>query len=162
MARLTTSSDARILITVLVMARRNIFEDTSSLEVVMASEADATKVLAGSDGTSEAAVIVVDEEGFDLASVIPLEPVRGCDEREPRTLGRNLEGSDEEEHVQRRQLADVQAEAALETFVDRELLVPGELLVACERWVADHGIRSFTHLVQQKVSGVEFELGHAA
>ena len=33
----------------------------------MASEADAMEVLAGSDGTSEVAVIVVDEEGFDLA-----------------------------------------------------------------------------------------------
>jgi len=67
MARLTTSSDACILITLLVMARRTIFGDTSSLEVVMASGADATEVLAGSDGTSEVVVIVVDEEGFDLA-----------------------------------------------------------------------------------------------
>ena len=49
MARLTTSSDAHILITLLVMARSNIFWDTES------------------DGTSEAAVVVVDEEGFDLA-----------------------------------------------------------------------------------------------
>jgi len=67
MARLTTSSDARILITLLVMARRNIFWDTSSLEVAMASEADATEVLVGSGGTSEVAVVVVDEEDFDLA-----------------------------------------------------------------------------------------------
>ena len=49
------------------MARRTIFGDTSLLEVVMASEADATEVLAGSDGTFEVAVIVVDEESFDLA-----------------------------------------------------------------------------------------------
>ena|SRR5215469_1137714 len=67
MARRIASSGARILITFLVMARRTIFGDTSSLEVVMASETDATEVLAGNDGTSEVAVVVVDEQGFGLA-----------------------------------------------------------------------------------------------